>query len=60
MSGHDPKDTTSLNIEVPDFLSKLNEPNKGLKIGIIKEFNLSDLDEEVQARFEESIKVYES
>jgi len=59
MSGHDPKDTTSLNIEVPDFLSKLNEPIKGLKIGIIKEFNLSDLDEEVQARFEESKKVYE-
>ena len=59
MSGHDPKDTTSLNIEVPDFLSKLNEPIKGLKIGIIKEFNLSDLAEEVQARFEESKKVYE-
>ena len=59
MSGHDPKDTTSLDIEVPDFLSKLNAPIKGLKIGIIKEFNLSDLDEEVQARFEESKKVYE-
>ncbi len=59
MSGHDPKDTTSLNIEVPDFLSKLNEPIKGLKIGLIKEFNLSDLDQEVQARFEESKKVYE-
>ena len=59
MSGHDLKDTTSLNIEVPDFLSKLNEPIKGLKIGIIKEFDLSDLDEEVQARFEESKKVYE-
>ena len=59
MSGHDPKDTTSLNVEVPDFLSKLNEPIKGLKIGIIKEFNLSDLDKEVQARFEESKKAYE-
>jgi len=59
MSGHDLKDTTSLNIEVPDFLSKLNESIKGLKIGIIKEFNLSDLDEEVQARFEESKKVFE-
>ena len=59
MSGHDPKDTTSLNVEVPDFLSKLNEPIKGLKIGIIKEFNLSDLDKEVQERFEESKKVYE-
>ena len=59
MSGHDPKDTTSLNVEVPDFLSELNEPIRGLKIGIIKEFNLSDLDKEVQARFEESKKVYE-
>ena len=59
MSGHDPKDTTSLNVEVPDFLSKLNEPIKGLKIGIIKEFNLSDLDKEVQERFEESKKAYE-
>ena len=59
MSGHDPKDTTSLNVEVPDFLSKLNEPIKGLKIGIIKEFNLGDLDKEVQARFEESKKAYE-
>ena len=59
MSGHDTNDTTSLNVEVPDFLSKLNEPIKGLKIGIIKEFNLSDLDKEVQARFEESKKVYE-
>ena len=59
MSGHDPKDTTSLNVEVPDFLSKLNEPIKGLKIGIIKEFNLGDLDKEVQERFEESKKAYE-
>ena len=30
-----------------------------MKIGIIKEFNLSDLDKEVQARFEESKKIYE-
>ena len=59
MSGHDTNDTTSLNVEVPDFLSKLNEPIKGLKIGFIKEFNLSDLDKEVQARFEESKNVYE-
>ena len=59
MSGHDTNDTTSLNVEVPDFLSKLNEPIKGLKIGIIKEFDLSDLDKEVQTRFEESKKVYE-
>ena len=59
MSGHDSKDTTSLNSSVPDFLENINLPLDGLKIGIIKEFNLSDLDPEVQARFEDSKKTYE-
>tara|TARA_B110000008_G_scaffold252826_1_gene267701 strand:- start:98 stop:1555 length:1458 start_codon:yes stop_codon:yes gene_type:complete len=59
MSGHDSKDTTSLNSTVPDFIENINQPIDGLKIGIIKEFNLSDLDAEVQARFEDSKKAYE-
>jgi len=59
MSGHDAKDTTSLNSNVPDFLENINQPIDGLKIGLIKEFNLSDLDPQVQARFEESKKAYE-
>ncbi|MDB2370164.1 Asp-tRNA(Asn)/Glu-tRNA(Gln) amidotransferase subunit GatA [Gammaproteobacteria bacterium] len=59
MSGHDAKDTTSLNSDVPDFLENINQPIDGLKIGLIKEFNLSDLDSQVQARFEESKKAYE-
>tara|TARA_Y100000768_G_scaffold164033_1_gene122742 strand:- start:8830 stop:10287 length:1458 start_codon:yes stop_codon:yes gene_type:complete len=60
MSGYDSKDTTSLNIEVPNFLENINQSIKGIKIGIIKEFNLSDLDAEVQKRFEESKKAYEN
>jgi aspartyl-tRNA(Asn)/glutamyl-tRNA(Gln) amidotransferase subunit A len=59
MSGHDPKDTTSLNSSVPDFLENINQPLEGLKIGIIKEFNLGDLDIEVQLRFEDSKRTYE-
>lgn len=59
MSGHDSKDTTSLDVEVPDFLASINQPIKGLKIGIIKEFDLGDLDSEVQHRFEESKALYE-
>ena len=59
MSGHDEKDTTSLNSEVPNFLTNINQSIDGLKIGIIKEFNLGDLDSEVQAQFEESKKTYE-
>ena len=60
MSGHDSKDTTSLNSNVPDFLENINQPIDGLKIGIIKEFNLGDLDSQVQALFEESKKAYEA
>ena len=59
MSGHDLKDTTSLDVTVPDFLENLNNPIKGLKIGIIKEFNLSDLESEIQSRFQDSKKLYE-
>ena len=59
MSGHDSKDTTSLNSTVPDFSENINQPLDGLKIGIIKEFNLDDLDKEVQARFEDSKRAFE-
>ena len=60
MSGHDSKDTTSLDIESTDLLNTINQPIKGLKIGIVKEFNLGDLDSEVQNRFEDSKKLYET
>ena len=60
MSGHDSKDTTSLDIENTDLLHTINQPIKGLKIGIVKEFSLGDLDSEVQNRFEDSKKLYES
>ena len=60
MSGYDPKDTTCLNVENTNLLESINQPIKGLKIGIVKEFNLGDLKAEVQIRFEESKKIYES
>ncbi|MDC1387736.1 Asp-tRNA(Asn)/Glu-tRNA(Gln) amidotransferase subunit GatA [Gammaproteobacteria bacterium] len=60
MSGHDSKDTTSLDLENTDLLNTINQPIKGLKIGIVKEFNLGDLDSEVQNRFDESKKLYET
>ncbi|MDA9868990.1 Asp-tRNA(Asn)/Glu-tRNA(Gln) amidotransferase subunit GatA [Gammaproteobacteria bacterium] len=60
MSGHDSKDTTSLVIESTDLLNSINQPIKGLKIGIVKEFSLGDLDSEVQNRFEDSKKLYET
>ncbi|RAL24363.1 Asp-tRNA(Asn)/Glu-tRNA(Gln) amidotransferase subunit GatA [Thermoflavimicrobium daqui] len=37
ISGYDPKDSTSANVEVPDFLSHLTGDIKGLKVAVPKE-----------------------
>ncbi|MFQ6134041.1 MAG: Asp-tRNA(Asn)/Glu-tRNA(Gln) amidotransferase subunit GatA [Armatimonadota bacterium] len=37
ISGHDPLDATSAEIEVPDFTARLNGDIKGLKLGVVNE-----------------------
>ena len=60
MCSHDEKDTTSINEVIPDFTENLNSSIQGLKIGLVKEFDLSKLDNDVVQVFEESKKHYES
>ena len=60
MCSHDEKDTTSIDEVIPDFTENLNSSIKGLKIGLVKEFDLSKLDNDVVKVFEESKKHYES
>jgi len=38
MAGFDEKDSTSANIPVDDYLREINQPLKGLKIGIVPDF----------------------
>ena len=59
MSGHDPRDSTSLNVDVPDFVEEINEDIKGLKIGLPKQFFSMDLPEYVERSIDESIKIFE-
>ena len=57
ISGHDPKDSTSVARDVPDFLAQLDEPVKGLRIGIAREFaNTEGLDPEVKAAVDEAVR----
>ncbi|OGX42451.1 MAG: aspartyl/glutamyl-tRNA amidotransferase subunit A [Omnitrophica WOR_2 bacterium RIFCSPLOWO2_12_FULL_46_30] len=43
IAGHDPKDSTSANLPVPDFLLSLGKDIKGIKIAVPKEyFSLSE------------------
>ena len=60
MCSHDKKDTTSIDEVIPDFTENLNLSIQGLKIGLVKEFDLSKLDNDVVQIFEESKKHYES
>jgi aspartyl-tRNA(Asn)/glutamyl-tRNA(Gln) amidotransferase subunit A len=60
MCSHDEKDTTSIDEAIPDFTKNLNSSIQGLKIGLVKEFDLSKLDNDVVQIFEESKKHYES
>jgi aspartyl-tRNA(Asn)/glutamyl-tRNA(Gln) amidotransferase subunit A len=55
ISGHDPKDSTSMPREVPDYTAGLESGIKGLKIGIPKEYFIEGMDPEVARRVAESI-----
>jgi len=57
---HDEKDSTSLSNDKENYLENINNDLKGKKIGIVKEFDISNLSKEVQDSFEQSKKIFES
>ena len=59
MSGFDPRDSTSVDTPVPNYVETLNAPLAGLKIGLIKEFFDKGLDASVEKLIREALKVYE-
>ncbi len=60
IAGNDPKDSTSANIERPDFMKGLDRNLSGLKMGIPKEYFTSGIDPEVEESVQEAIKTLES
>src|ERR1700751_5716749 len=55
MSGHDPKDSTSLPLEVPDFASFVGRSVKGLRIGVPKEYRAEGMPAEIEALWSSGI-----
>ncbi len=49
MAGHDPKDSTSADLAVPDFEAALTGDIRGKKIGIPKEYRMDGMPEEIEA-----------
>ena len=60
MCSHDEKDTTSLDDTIPDFEDNLNNSLNGKKIGIVKDLDLSSLDNDVLSVYEDSLKEFVS
>jgi aspartyl-tRNA(Asn)/glutamyl-tRNA(Gln) amidotransferase subunit A len=55
MAGHDPKDSTSLPVETPDFASFVGKSVKGLRVGVPKEYRVDNMPPEIVALWEQGI-----
>ncbi|MGV6811694.1 MAG: Asp-tRNA(Asn)/Glu-tRNA(Gln) amidotransferase subunit GatA [Brevirhabdus sp.] len=53
MMGHDPKDSTSADLPVPDFEAMLTGDIKGAKIGIPKEYRMDGMPDEIEKLWSE-------
>lgn len=60
ISGVDPMDSTSANVEVPNFSEAIGKPIKGLKIGVPKEYMGDGVSEEVRESVRAALKVLEA
>jgi aspartyl-tRNA(Asn)/glutamyl-tRNA(Gln) amidotransferase subunit A len=55
MAGFDPRDSTSLDAPVPDYVAELATPLAGLRVGVIREFFDQGLDPAVGRRVQDAI-----
>jgi aspartyl-tRNA(Asn)/glutamyl-tRNA(Gln) amidotransferase subunit A len=55
--GHDPMDSTSVNLSVPDFTQSLINDVKGVKIGIPREYFTDGMDVEIEESVRGAIEV---
>jgi len=57
MAGFDPRDSTSVDVPVPDYSKDLGKPLKGLKIGLLREF-FDGLETRNAALIEDALNIY--
>lgn len=60
IAGHDPLDSTSAVVDVPDYLSALTGDVRGMRIALPKEYMGEGIDSEVKNRVSEAIRIFES
>ena len=56
MAGHDPKDTTSIDLPVPDYEAAVGKSIKGMKIGIPKEYRIDGMAAEIETLWSQGVE----
>ncbi|MGI9523073.1 MAG: Asp-tRNA(Asn)/Glu-tRNA(Gln) amidotransferase subunit GatA [Hyphomicrobiaceae bacterium] len=56
MASHDPKDSTSADIPVPDYETAINRSIRGMRIGIPREYRIDGLPDETEALWRQGIE----
>lgn len=60
LAGHDPLDSTSVDLPVPPYAETVGRPLENLRIGLVREHFGEGLDAEVEAAVRDAIAVYRS
>ncbi|MBE7185108.1 MAG: Asp-tRNA(Asn)/Glu-tRNA(Gln) amidotransferase subunit GatA [Methylobacterium mesophilicum] len=55
MASVDPKDTTSVDLPVPDYEAAIGRPIKGLKVGIPREYRVDGMPDEIEKLWQQGI-----
>ncbi len=60
IAGHDPRDSTSVAVPVPDYTSALREELSGVRIGLPAEYMIEGIDAEVKQAVQTAVKQLEA
>ena len=60
IAGHDPLDSTSAPVDLPDFAATIDQPLDGLRLGLVREHFGDGLNDQVEALVRQAIKDFES
>jgi aspartyl-tRNA(Asn)/glutamyl-tRNA(Gln) amidotransferase subunit A len=55
MAGHDPKDSTSANVPVPDYEAACSRSVKGLRIGVPREYRMDGMPEDIERLWQQGV-----
>jgi aspartyl-tRNA(Asn)/glutamyl-tRNA(Gln) amidotransferase subunit A len=58
MASVDPKDTTSADVDVPDYETAVGESVEGMKLGVPKEYRMDGMPDEIETLWQQGIEWY--